>query len=295
MKNFTHIATALLCEPWGIRPEAHHTLASVLHRHMKGDTAPSEKQILAATPRPALGEFRPQSDIVVGPCDDNGEPLCPQMQRVGPVAIIPVFGTLGRHLSFMSLWCGGCDFSNVEQMAQLAEADPNIETIVFYFRSPGGMVVGCEETAATIAALSKTTIAYSDEECCSCAYYLASACDQIIYSPSAIVGNIGVFIAALDDSAQWAEEGIKRELFRSGPLKAAGLEGKAWTDAERKSYQARVDSTFAEFKNFVTANRPAITPEVWDGSWYHGREALALGLADSLSPSLETTLAAILS
>ena len=295
MKSFTHIATAFLCEPWGIRPEAHHTLATVLHRHMSGEHASDEKQILAHTPRPALGEYRPQGDIVVGPCDENGEPLCPQMQKVGPIAIIPVFGVLGRHLSFMSLWCGGCDFTHVEQMAQLAEADPNIETIVFYFRSPGGMVVGCEETAATIAGLTKNTIAYSDEQCCSCAYWLAAACDQIIFSPSAIVANIGVFIAALDDSAQWATEGIKRELFRSGPLKAAGIEGKAWTDAERKSYQARVDSTFGEFKTFVASARPGVSEDAWSGAWYHGREAVALNLADAISPSLEKTLAAILS
>ena len=293
MKNLHHIATAFFCEPWGIRPEAHHALGNVLQRHISASTPPTDAQLRGSVARPALGAWRPQGEIVIGPCDENGEPLIPQMQKVGPLAIIPVFGTLGRHLSFLSLWCGGCDFGHVEEMARLAEADPLIETIVFYFRSPGGMVVGCEETAAVIAGLTKDTLAYSDEECCSCAMWLAAACDQIVFSPSAIVGNVGCFIAALDDSGQWAADGIKRELFRSGPLKAAGISGKPWTDAERKSYQARVDGTFATFAAFVQMQRPALAPEVLEGAWVHGREAVALGLCDALSPSLDATLAAL--
>lgn len=293
MKSFSKILTSFLCEPWGIRNESHQSLSQVLHRHITGDANASEKQILAATPRAALGDFRPQGDIVIGPSDEDGEPLVPQMQRLGNVAVIPVFGTLGRHMSFMALWCGGCDYSHVEQMAQLAENDPAIETILFYFRSPGGMVVGCEECAAVIEGLTKNTIAFSDDECCSAAYWLASACDMILFSPSAIVGNVGVFIAALDDSQQWANDGLKRELFRSGPLKGAGIEGHAWTDAERKSFQMRVESTFSEFKKFVTAHRGTVAPEVFDGSWYHGREALPLGLADGTIPTLEAAVALV--
>lgn len=294
MKSLTHIASAFACEPWGIRPEKHAAIGQLLEQHTRGE-AKTDEQLLASAARPALNDWRPQGNIVVGPCDENGEPLIPQMQKVGSLAIIPVFGVLGRHLSFLSLWCGGCDYQHVGEMAQLAEADPNIEDVVFYFRSPGGMVVGCEETADILAAMRKNTVAFSDDDCCSCAMWLAAACDQIIFSPSAIVGNVGCFIAALDNSAAWLEGGMKRELFRSGPLKAAGISGKPWTDAERKSYQARVDSTFQGFASFMQARRPNLAPEVLEGAWVHGREALALGLCDALSPSLESAIAALLS
>ncbi len=44
----------------------------------------------------------------------------------------------------------------------------------------------------------------------------------------------------------------------------------------------------------MQARRPQLAPEVLEGAWVHGREAIALGLCDELSPSLEAALAALL-
>lgn len=291
--KFDRILAALYTEPWAIRPEAHASLAQVVQRNITGQTLPTEGQLRAqVTPDRALLSAWPQADIVVGPMDDDGDPLIPQMQRVGNVAVIPVFGTLGRHLSWLAVWCGGCDYSYIEQMAELAEADPNIDTIIFYFRSPGGRVTGCEECGSEIAALTKRTIAYSDVEMCSSAYWLASACDEIICSPSAIVGSIGVFIAAIDNSSAWADMGQKLELFRSGPLKAAGIAGKSWTDEERKAYQVQVDELFSAFANQVKASRPGVTDDCLKGQWMSGRAAVECSLADGLVNCLDDVVAA---
>lgn len=295
MPSLDRVLSAFLCEPWGIRPEAHSALGRVLEKHVSGEKLPSDEELRASvTPDAQLAEWRVRGDVVVGPCDCDGNPLIPQMQKVGPVAIIPVFGVLGRHLSFLALWCGGCDFNHVEQMAQLAEGDPNITTIIFYFRSPGGNAVGCEECATAIASLTKQTIAFADIECCSCAMFLAAGCDEILFSPSAMVGSIGCFIAAIDSSKEWENEGLKRELFRSGPLKAAGMSGKPWTDIERATYQARVDEFYGVFAEFVRQRRPNVSDDSLNGAWFTGRDAVTRGLADGNAVSLEALLATVL-
>lgn len=293
MKSLAHIASAFLSEPWGILPTEHAAMGQILAAHMRGERPTTDQQLLASASRPALSDWQPRGDIVVGPCDEDGNPIIPQMQKLGRLAVIPVFGVTGRHLSFLSLWCGGCDYTHIEQMAMLAEADPNIDTVVFYFRSPGGIGIGCEECGDVIAGMRKATIAFSDHQCCSCAYWLAAACDQVIFSPSAMTSNIGVFIAMLDNSAEWEAQGWRRELFRSGPLKASGISGKPWTDIERRAMQARVDGLFATFRAHVETHRPGCDPAAFDGAWVTGREAASMQLSDGIAPSLESVLAAL--
>lgn len=294
---FDHILTAFLHEPWGIRPEKHDAIGRALAPHLEGLPLPMAEEVRKKqNPNAHRNEEWKPCGTIVGPVDsESGEPLIPQMQKIGPLAIIPVFGTLGRHLSFLALWCGGCDYAYIEQMAQLAEADPNIDQVVFYFRSPGGMTAGCMECAEAIAAMRKETVAYSDDECASCAQILAAACDQFIAAPSAVIGSVGIFVAGRDDSEAWKTAGMKRELFRTGPLKATGISGKPWTEQERTAMQARVDEEFAVFATFLRAHRGQIAAEVFDGGWFYGRQGAALGLADGTANTIEQLLAALLS
>lgn len=61
--------------------------------------------------------------------------------------------------------------------------------------SPGGGVGGVPEAFAALAAVRgrKPTVALSNPLMASAAYWLASAADQIVASPSALTGSVGVY------------------------------------------------------------------------------------------------------
>jgi len=94
----------------------------------------------------------------------------------GSVAVIPVYGVIMNR----SAWCG-TSVSDVRQMLRQALGDPTIGSILFDFDSPGGSVDGVPELAAEILASrgQKPMGAAVNTECCSAAYWLASACDEL--------------------------------------------------------------------------------------------------------------------
>jgi protease-4 len=208
------------------------------------------------------------------------------------VMLIRVHGIIGRHLGWLEMMCGGYDLDWLNADLDALEADASIHTVIFDFNTPGGIMPGVAEAAARIAALNVATIAYTDGECCSAGYYLAAACDEIVSSPSATVGSIGVYIAGIDSSRAWEQEGLKLKLFRDGKLKGIGLDGKEWTPDEDAFLQSRIDKASGLFKGFVRAQRPGVSDETMQGQWFDGDDAAQKGLVDDLSPDLKSVITA---
>jgi ClpP class serine protease len=283
--KYAHLLSAFYFQPWNILPDRHRALGSIFQQRLRNGQEPVDPPWRPA-PAASFG------DPIVGPVDPEGSPMIPQMQKMGTVAVIPIQGVLGRHLSFLALWCGGCDYDHIEQMLDIADADPVIETIIFAIDSPGGSNTGCPECAARILASPKHTVAYSDATCCSAAYWLASQCSEIIFSPSAIVANVGSYIAAIDNSREWEMQGWSLELFRSGPYKGAGEDGKAWTAEERAFFQQQVTFAADKFKAEVMGARPGVAAEDLQGQWFFGEQAMDKGLCDDLADCLDHTIAA---
>lgn len=271
--KFANLISKFYYEPWCIRADKHAAMGKLLHDYLTA---------------------RIQAGDVVGPTWPDGEPVIPQMEVHSGVALIPVFGVLGKHLSFLELMCGGCDYEHISQMIDQAVEDPTIHTLIFNINSPGGMVVGLPELAEKIIAVgqSRHTIAYADVECCSSAQWLAAACNEVYFAPSAIVACIGCYLAAIDDSRAWENEGLRRELFRSGKLKAIGLSGKEFTDDERKFMQDRADRGGEQFRAFIRARRGNVPESAMQGQWLDGDEALAVRLCDGLVNELPALVAA---
>ncbi len=288
MKN-AHLLASFYFEPWNLRPDYHQNFGQIIQAHLEGKETPKQL-IQRAAPAAAAAPIRP----IVGPTDDWGNPIVPQMEVGNGVAVIPVHGALGPNLSLLALYCGGVDYSHLAQFAQMALYDPTVHTVVLDFDSPGGSCRGLPECAAVIAQLAavKTAIAYTSGLCCSAAYYLACYCAEIYSSPSASVGNIGTVLACLDNSREWEMNGWRLELFASGALKGAGFDGKEWTSVEREFFQGWMQKKFGEFKSVVTSNRPEVDPECFDGRWLDGDIAGAFGLVDGVAISLEMVVAA---
>lgn len=295
MKHLPRIAHALFCEPWAILPEVHASVCAQFRDHCvagRGEEIPGRPESRwQDAPR---GE----ADDPVGPCwrDEDGQLHAwhSQVEIRGTTAILPVRGIIGKHLSPLAMWCGGCDGALVARQARNIAHDDRVTDVVVLFDSPGGSCVGGVETANAILSMSaagKAVYAYTDTQCCSLAYMFAAACGEIWAAPSAIVGSISTFSAAIDSSRAFEMEGLERLVFRSGEVKGAGTPGKAWTEAEKASMQAVVDQFSAQFKGLV-ADRRGISPDDMQGQYWPAEFAPAL-IIDGMADDLDELLAAI--
>lgn len=259
MKSHPRIAAKLFCHPWCILPE---TLAAMC----------SQFEIAASATDP------------VGPTViDRGErvPLHPQVESAGGLALIRVHGVLGKHLDLMEMECGGYDVALLEeQLAHIAD-DPAVSTVVMDFRSPGGIVMGIRSAAEAVLATrraGKKCVAYTSDQCCSAAYWIASACEALYAEESAPVGSISTIVAGVDNSQEWEKAGRQRKVFATGKFKAMGMSGKPWTEEEENHLWERVNAIDGDFKSFIARQR-GLTPDLMQGQWWHAGHAPA-GLVD---------------
>lgn len=227
-----------------------------------------------------------------GDGEDGDEIPSSPYEMIAPgVAAVRLHGIIGRNLSSLEMMCGGCDLAYVDEALELALADVAVAAVVLDVDSPGGTVGGVAEFAAKIGELSaasgKTVCAYASGNCCSAAYWIACGCDFIACSPSSDVGSIGVYMALVDESENWAKDGYKLVLIKSGEFKAAGIAGSKVTDAQIALWQADVDYIYAQFSGAVKAARPGVKEDALQGQVFYGPRAMDAGLVDKIFPDME--------
>lgn len=227
----------------------------------------------------------PQQNAIVETGGNRAARIENVYQKFGRLAVVKIHGAIDKVLTQFEMDCyGGCDLADVDTALALAEADPQIDTVLLDIHSPGGSVTGTPETAARIARMreKKEIHAFTSTLCCSAAYYIASQADVIAAAPSATVGSIGVYLAIIDQTRALEMEGIKVELIKAGRLKAMGASFKPVTDEERKILQAGVDRIHADFRKAVTTLRK-VGNEDMEGQWFDGTEAHSKKLVDVLT------------
>lgn len=278
MKQLPHVATALYGKPWSILPESHAELSMMYRSYIRGELQPLE-----ATPQ-ALNE-----GVV---CVSSG--ISYLVNHLQGIAIITLEGIVSKRAP--ETMCGPpiIDLSKLDSLLDELAANTVIHTVIFDFNTPGGMVVGLEETAGRIRELSSQmrTIGYTDFQCCSAGIFLAYACDEFYASPSAIIGSIGTYCAGLDDSRAWEMEGMELILAKSGSLKAMGHPGKPWSEEEKQWLQTMADTCGKEFRDWVTSRRPAVSEATMQGQWFFAKDNSEL--SDGLYRDLPSLLADII-
>jgi ClpP class serine protease len=201
------LSQAVFCQPWGIRPSYHTQVLVPL--------------MLAARENPArfagVNEERAKMRLA---------PIYAYDAKSG-LAQLLVSGPIGKGLGLWSLYFGGCDLDQLSQaLEELAALKP--KALAMHFNSPGGIVAGTEEFAAEIRAFADNIApvhAYTDTQCCSCAYWLAAAADTFTAAPSADIGSIGVYSALFDTSRFYKEKGVDVHLITHGAFKGQGYPG----------------------------------------------------------------------
>jgi signal peptide peptidase SppA len=213
----------------------------------------------------------------------------------GGAAPLPLHGVIAPRINMVSDISGGTTFEGTEQALNAAVADPRVSTIVLDIDSPGGSVFGAHEFARAVlkARTQKTIVAMIHPLGASAAYWAASAATQVVASPSAQVGSIGVVGMHEDRSGKLATEGIKRTLLSAGDGKTDGNPDEPLSDRARAQLLGHIRSYYALFVQDVCDGRGQsadMIREGWKAQMYTAGEALERGLIDRVA-TLDETLA----
>jgi len=309
MKVHPHLFAKLFCQPLMLIEPVRYSLESALLGQMgisQGNAEPAPAFARAAAAQRedenqrSYGEHgEPMEDYLAYRRDAKATEAVLRIENVysryGNVAVVQLNGVIDKHLSQFEMQCyGGYDLADFDRALQIAEADRRIEHVVLAINSPGGSVTGVPESAARVAALtkSKEVHAFIDGQACSAAYYIGSQADHIAAAPSAIIGSIGVYIALLDSSRNLEMEGYKVELIKAGKFKAMGATFKPLADEDRELLQARVTTLHQEFRAAVRSGRrtptergghQSVSDAVMEGQAFAGSDALEHRLVDELT------------
>jgi signal peptide peptidase SppA len=179
-----------------------------------------------------------------------------------------------------------------------ALADDTVGTIVLDIDSPGGTVTGVPELAAEILAArgTKPVIAVANSMAASAAYWIASAADKIVVTPSGDVGSIGVYTTHQDVSAAMEKEGVKVTYIQAGKYKTDGNPYTPPSEEFLENTQKDVNTFYQMFLNAVAAGR-GISAETVAETFGQGRmvmaqDAVACGMADEIA-TLEQVVGAV--
>lgn len=209
----------------------------------------------------------------------------------GSVAIIPLQGIITPRGGLLSLLMGGSygGLTGFREALREAMSDEDVASILLVVDSPGGLVDLVPETAAEIRAASanKKIVAIANTEANSAAYWLASQANELVVTPSGMVGSIGVFLRHEEISRMAEMEGVKITTIRAGKYKAEANPFEPLTPEAEQHLQETVETIYGMFIADVAGGRDAKPAEV-TGGFGEGRvilakQAVELGMADRVA------------
>ncbi len=272
--NLPHIISKVLREPWLITEQRHHAIMAVLEGKLGG-------------------EFRTMQDY--GDMEEDDSDRCDyrefQLGNGGTLAVIPIHGIVGKHLSSLEMACGGCSLDTIQSQLKTVASSSRITRVLLDINSPGGTVVGTPETAALVAKVnqSKPVWAFTDSDCCSAAYWIASQASAVYTAESSEIGSVGVRMVLLDVTRELEMEGIKVNAIYSGKYKLLGASFKQLEADERDMLQAESDRIHGDFMDAIRSNR-SVEQSAMQGQIYSGEEAVGVSMSDGVVEDLDEVI-----
>lgn len=215
----------------------------------------------------------------------------------GAVAVVPVRGVIMPKRNIWEILGLATSTETIERMVSEAVADREVKAVVLDVDSPGGITSGVPELAATLRGLrgKKPIVAHADHLAASAAYWIAASTDEIVATPSALVGSVGVYLMHVDYSAALEAEGIKVTFVHAGEDKVLGNVYEPLSDDGRAYLQGLVDDAYRMFVGDVAKGRNTTVAEV-EKNYGQGRvltasDALSAGVIDKVRTLAETLTA----
>ncbi len=211
------------------------------------------------------------------------------------IAVLPLHGPITQRSSVFSAFFGGTSTERWGQAFDNLIASPQIGAVVIDVDSPGGEVYGVDELAEKVfkARGTKPIVAVSNAIMASAAYYVASAADEVVVTPSGQTGSIGVRSMHIDYSGQMEQAGMAVTLISAGERKVWGNPYEPLTEESRTLFQSHIDTYYNQFVAAVAKHRGATPKQVRDGygqgAMATAKESVTLGLADRVA-TLDDTI-----
>lgn len=204
----------------------------------------------------------------------------------GNVAVLPLFGVISQRMNMLTAISGGTSIEQFGASFDAAVSDESIGAIVFDVDSPGGGVYGVQEVAEKIygARGKKPIVAVTNSLNASAAYWISSAADEIVITPSGEVGSIGVLAVHTDVSEADKSLGLKRTMVKAGKYKTEGIPYEP-LDKDGLAYiQSRVDDYYEIMTSDIARNRSVTQSKVksgfGEGRVVGAKQAVEMGMVD---------------
>lgn len=208
------------------------------------------------------------------------------------VAVIPIHGVITPRADVFTFLMGGTALDLLAKDLQAALDNPDVKSILLDVDSPGGVAVGPSETAEIIhrAGDWKPVWAYVGRNCCSAAYWLASAATKIVAEKTALLGSIGV-VSSISVQEKPDADGYKQIEVVSSNAKnkrpdPRTPEGEATIRSELDALESEFIQSVAKYRN---KTEEYVKAEFGQGGVLMGDKAVQVGMADLIS-DYETTI-----
>ncbi|MGV1867215.1 MULTISPECIES: S49 family peptidase [unclassified Rhizobium] len=289
MTRFPHLRAAIVQQPWAIMPDRLEAIAEVVERRIEGiRLSPEEIAGIKGERRPnGVASFFDATTLnaieLSAASSPNGS-----APAASVIAVISFFGIVAQHASQVDdiSGPGGTSTERVGNSFRAALNDPSVKAIVINFDSPGGNVNGVQVLADDIfnARGQKPVIAQVNSLCASAAYWVAASCDEIVMTPGAMAGSIGVYTLHQDVSQAVDAAGLKFTFISAGKYKVEGNSFEPLSDEAAQAAQSQVDAFYNDFVSAVARGRGVAAADV-TGGFGQGRvvkdkQAVKAGMAD---------------
>lgn len=276
--RYENIAAAVYGSIWSIMPEKLQAIVDLIEAKVEGRSVDWQGMEAAA----AAAEKR-----------------AAEIRRVPRVAILPLFGTISNRMNMLSSFSGGTSAEQFGRLFDEAIADDSITAVILDTDSPGGAVAGTPELASKIFAArgKKPIIAMANSLMASAAFWIGSAADEIVVTPSGQVGSVGVIAIHTETSRADRKVGVKTTLIYEGQYKAEGNPYEPLSDEALAAIKTRLTHYYGMFTEALATHRGLPVDQVRDrfgrGRVVLAGDAVERGMADRVA-TMETVLAELL-
>lgn len=275
MNNYHNVLNAVYNQPWAIRQNAFDGIDQYIRARIKnGQSLDVEADVVALTAQRGIQSV------------------------AGGVAVIPISGPITHRPSFFQVLFGGVSVEGLKSQISAALDNSAVSAIVFDIDSPGGSVDGVPELAEFIRSNRgpKPMIGVANTLMASAAFWIGAQFDELVATPSALVGSIGVMAQHVDISELNAAMGVKVTTITndSSPNKAAGNPNEPLSDSALDEIQGIVDTFAGMFEKAVAKGRGISVSKVrgdfGGGTIFNAEDAKTSGLVDRIG-TLDETIA----
>jgi len=177
----------------------------------------------------------------------------------------------------------------MENIRQAAERK-DIKAVVLRVNSPGGTTAASQEIAIELDRLRKSgkpIVTSMSDTCASGGYWIACSTNHLVANTGTLTGSIGVIMELTNLQGLYEKIGIGSITFKSGEFKDMGSSTRPVTEEERKLFDEMIADNYQQFFTQVLNGRQGKISEeklreIADGRVLTGKQALELGLVDSL-------------